>query len=67
MVSGGDSPGPSEVPGSSFFYLLLFVGLVLVTPMTIEPIFRKILRNSPEMIEAEREDAIAKVYSSEEE
>jgi len=67
MVSGGDSPGPSQVPGSSFFYLLLFVGLVLVTPMTIEPIFRKILRNSPEMIEAEREDAIAKVYSSEEE
>ena len=67
MVSGGDSPGVSQVPGPSFMYLMLFVGAILVAPMVIEPIINRILRNSPEVIEAEREDAIAKIYSSEEE
>ena len=67
MVSGGDSPGVSQVPGPSFMYLMLFVGAILVAPMVIEPIIIRILRNSPEVIEAEREDAIAKIYSSEEE
>ncbi|MBA4695510.1 MAG: S26 family signal peptidase [Candidatus Poseidoniales archaeon] len=67
MVSGGDSPGVSQVPGPSFVFLITFIGVILVTPMLIEPLFNRILRNSPEMIEAERENAIAKIYSSEEE
>ena len=67
MVSGGDSPGVSQVPGPSFMFLMLFVGAILVAPMVIEPMINRILRNSPEVIEAEREDAIAKIYSSEEE
>tara|TARA_B100000767_G_C19769861_1_gene539379 strand:- start:2310 stop:3278 length:969 start_codon:yes stop_codon:yes gene_type:complete len=62
MVSGGESPGISQVPGSSFLFLILFVGAILATPMLIEPLINKVLRNSPEMIEAERENAIAKIY-----
>ena len=67
MVSGGDSPGMSQVPGLSFVFLILFVGIVLAAPGVIEPIINRILRNSPEAIEAERENAIAMIYSSEEE
>jgi len=59
MVSGGESPGVSQVPGSSFIFLILFIGAVLATPMLIEPLINKVLRNSPEVIEAERENAIA--------
>ncbi|RJU86185.1 MAG: S26 family signal peptidase [Candidatus Poseidoniales archaeon] len=67
MVSGGDSPGISQVPGASILYLILLIGAVLATPMLIEPLINKILRNSPEMIKAEQEDAIALIHSSEEE
>ena len=67
MVSGGDSPGVSQVPGQSFVFLILFVGTVLVAPIVIEPVIKRILRNSPEAVEAEIEDAIALIYSSEEE
>ena len=67
MVSGGDSPGVSQVPGLSFVFLIAFVGVVLAAPAIIEPVVNRILRNSPEAIEAERENAIAMIYSSEEE
>ena len=67
MVSGGDSPGVSQVPGLSFVFLILFVGTVLAVPVIVEPVVNRILRNSPEAIEAERENAIAMIYSSEEE
>ena len=67
MVSGGDSPGVSQVPGLSFVFLIAFVGIVLAAPAVIEPMVNRILRNSPEAIEAERENAIAMIYSSEEE
>ena len=67
MGSGGDSPGVSQVPGQSFVFLILFVGAVLVAPIVIEPVIKRILRNSPEAVEAEIEDAIALIYSSEEE
>ena len=67
MVSGGDSPGVSQVPGLSFLLLIAFVGIILAAPAVIEPMVNRILRNSPEAIEAEREKAIAMIYSSEEE
>ena len=67
MVSGGDSPGVSQVPGASFLFLILFIGSVLAIPMLIEPVLNRILRNSPEMIKAEQEDAIALIHLSEEE
>ena len=67
MVSGGDSPGVSQVPGLSFVFLIAFVGIILAAPAVIEPMVNRILRNSPEAIEAEREKAIAMIYSSEEE
>ena len=67
MVSGGDSPGVSQVPGQSFVFLITFVGVVLVLPMVIDPVVNRILRNSPEAIEAQKEEAMAKIYSSEEE
>ena len=67
MVSGGDSPGVSQVPGLSFVFLIAFVVIVLAAPAVIEPMVNRILRNSPEAIKAERENAIAMIYSSEEE
>ena len=67
MVSGGDSPGVSQVPGASFMFLILFIVSVLAIPMLIEPVLNRILRNSPEMIKAEQEDAIALIHLSEEE
>ncbi len=67
MVSGGDSPGVSQVPGSSFVYLIVFVIVVLLLPLIIDPVINSILRRSPEAIEAEKEAAFAKIYSSEEE
>ena len=67
MVSGGDSPGVSQVPGLSFVFLIAFVGIVLAAPAVIEPMVNRVLRNSPEAIEAERENAVAMIYSSEEE
>ena len=67
MVSGGDSPGVSQVPGPSFLFLILFVGAILATPVVVEPVINQILRNSPEMIAAEREKAIALIHVSEEE
>ena len=63
----GDSPGVSEVPGLSFVFLIAVIGVVLLIPMLIQPAINKILRNSPEMIEAERENAIAKIHSPSEE
>lgn len=67
MVSGGDSPGVSQVPGASFVYLIVFVIVVLLLPLIIDPTINSILRRSPEAIEAEREAVFAKIYSSEEE
>ena len=67
MVSGGDSPGVSQVPGASFLFLILFVASVLAVPMLVEPVLNRILRNSPEMIKAEREEAVALIHSKEEE
>ena len=67
MVSGGDSPGVSQVPGASFVYLIVFVIVVLLLPLIIDPTINSILRRSPEAIEAEREAVFSKIYSSEEE
>ena len=67
LVSGGDSPGASQVPGLSFVYLVTFILVVLALPVIVEPILRRILNSSPEMVEAELEDAMATVYGHEEE
>jgi len=67
MVSGGESPGESQVPGASFLFLILFVASVLVILILDEPVINRILRNSPEMIKAEQEDAIALIFTAEEE
>ena len=67
MVSGGDSPGVSQVPGTSFVYLIVFVIIVLLLPVIIDPVINRVIRNSPEAIEADREAALAKIYYSSEE
>ena len=67
LVSGGDSPGASQVPGMSFFYLVTFILIVLAIPVLVDPLINRTLRNSPEMIEAEHEDALAAIYGKEEE
>ena len=63
FVSGGDSPGVSQVPGSSFLFLILAIGGILAAPVVLEPVARKLLVGSPEMVEAEREDAMAALAS----
>lgn len=63
FVSGDDSPGVSQVPGSSFFFLILAIGGILAAPVVLEPVARKLLVGSPEMLEAEREDAMAVLVS----
>ncbi len=67
MVSGGDSPGISQVPGSSFLYLIILIGAILALPMAFDPIARKLLKSSPEMVEAEREEAFSKMLKIAEE
>ncbi len=63
MVSGDDSPGVIHVPNSSFFWLAgLIIGLLLA-PMILEPIGRRLVATSPELIEAQREDALDTVVS----
>ena len=63
LVSGGDSPGVIHVPNSSFYWLVgLIVGL-LMAPVIIEPIGKRLVATSPELIEAQREDALDAVVS----
>ena len=64
MVSGDDSPGVSEVPNSSFLYLITLVVTILVLPMMFEPITRRFLKSSPEMSEAEREGVMDTVLET---
>ena len=64
MVSGDNSPGVSEVPNSSFLYLITLVATILILPMVFEPISRRILKSSPEMIEAEREEVMDTVLQT---
>ena len=51
----------------SFIFLILFVATILALPMMIDPVVNRILKNSPEAMEAEKEEVFAKIYSSEEE
>ena len=67
FVSGGNSPGVSQVPASSFGYLIMVIVGIISTPMLLDPIFTRILKNSPEIIEAKKEEIAGKIYSSEEE
>jgi signal peptidase I len=55
MVSGGDSPGTAYVPTSSFYWLFTLIASVLIAPMIIEPLINKLMRNSPELIQANKE------------
>tara|TARA_B100001287_G_C22665886_1_gene522792 strand:+ start:1058 stop:2032 length:975 start_codon:yes stop_codon:yes gene_type:complete len=48
LASGGDSPGASFVPPSSFMYLALVIGLVLFSPWILERGLKNILQKSPE-------------------
>ncbi len=67
FVSGGSSPGVSQVPGSSFMFLIMIVGGIIAIPMLVDPLFTRVLKNSPEIVEANKEDLNSKIYSSEEE
>ncbi|HIF45406.1 MAG TPA: S26 family signal peptidase [Candidatus Poseidoniales archaeon] len=67
IVSGGNSPGISQVPGPSFIYLIILVGSILIAPILIDPIARKLIHSSPEVIESERESALDYVLKSPEE
>lgn len=55
MVSGGDSPGTSYVPTSSFYWLFTLIASVLIAPMIIEPLINKLMQRSPELAQANKE------------
>ncbi len=55
MASGGDSPGTSFVPPSSFLYLAIVIGLVLFSPWVLEKGLKNILQQSPETKQIEIE------------
>lgn len=58
MVSGGESPGITHVPGHSILKLVASILLVLAIPMVWEPLVKRVLSNSPEMEQAEYEEAV---------
>lgn len=64
MVSGGDSPGVSQVPGMSFVYLFITIAAILVLPMVLDPLFRVALRGAPEYEELKRELALDSVIEA---
>ena len=66
MASGGDSPGASFVPPSSFMYLALVIGLVLFSPWILERGLKNILQKSPES-EQIKIEMLKYSHSSEEE
>jgi hypothetical protein len=63
MVSGGDSPGVTHVPNSSFFWLAGLIVVLLLAPVILEPIGQRLIATSPELLEAQREDALDAVVS----
>jgi signal peptidase I len=63
MVSGDDSPGIIHVPNSSFFWLAGLIVALLLAPIILEPIGKRMIATSPELIEAQREDALDAVVS----
>jgi len=63
MVSGGDSPGVTHVPNSSFFWLAGLIVVLLLAPVIVEPIGQRLIATSPELREAQREDALDAVVS----
>ena len=54
MVSG-TGPGLTYVPSSSLMYLFLCIGAILLMPIIIEPIVRKLFMSSPEYVQAKQE------------
>jgi len=61
LALSGNEPGTSYVPTSSWIGLVVSVGLLLALPFVFEPITRVIMYNSPEVDEAEREEAVTVV------
>ena len=48
MSSGGNSPGTTYVPDSSFVYLSIIIGSILIAPLILERGLKKVMENSPE-------------------
>ena len=51
-----------DVPGSSFLFLAMVIGGIIFAPVGLEALVKKIMQDSPEMIQARLETD----YSSEE-
>ncbi len=62
MLSGPNSPGTQYVPGSSFVFLAVLIGGIILAPLGLEMGLKKIMDSSPELRQAELETD----YSSEE-
>jgi len=57
MVSG-TGPGLEFVPSSSMLYLFLCIGGILLMPVIIDPIVRKLFMSSPEYVQAKQEQGL---------
>ena len=64
MASGANSPGTTYVPSSSFVYLAIIVGGILLAPLILERGLKNVMGNSPEAYQIELEQ---KIYYFEEE
>ena len=62
MLVGPSFPGTQFVPGSSFLFLAMVIGGIIFAPVGLEALVKKIMQDSPEMIQARLETD----YSSEE-
>jgi hypothetical protein len=72
MVSGteptanGDiSPGTKFVPESSFYYLVTIIGGILLIPLVLERVLKKVMESSPEAYQIKLEQELFD-HSSEE-
>ena len=61
MMTGGDSPGTSQVPSASWGWLFLSAAIVLLFPMVLEPVLNRVISTSPEVEEARIERSQASV------
>jgi len=55
MFAGGDSPGTAQVPAATWGWLFLTIAVVLATPIALEPLLTRIIKNSPEFEELKME------------
>jgi signal peptidase I len=53
--NGDISPGTEWVPESSFYYLVTIIGAILLIPLVLEKVLKRVMENSPEAVQIKLE------------